>query len=211
MHVVVLTGGLGSGKSLAAEYFRSRGAVTLDLDEIAARSLTPGSPTLVAVVEAFGPGVLRDDGSLDRAALAGLAFATPEATALLDSIVHPAVIREVGPAIAELRLLPNPPEVVALEVPLLVEAPVYAELADLVIAFEAPEAVRVERAVLRGMGEQDAWHRVRRQATDTERASLADVVIVNDGTPEALLAALERLWEERVSASGVAPADAGEL
>lgn len=197
MQVLVIAGGLGAGKSAAAEMLRAKGAVTLDLDAIARAVLAPGSPPLAHVAEAFGD-VLLADGSLDRAALARAAFATREGAARLDAIVHPAVAREVGPALTELRLMPQPPEVVALEVPLLAEAPLYRELADVVVALVAPVEVRVARAVARGMAEEDARRRIAVQATDAERAALADVVIVNDGSLGDLERKVDEVWASRV-------------
>lgn len=203
MQVIVLTGGLGAGKSTAAEFFRGRGAVALDLDDIAAQLLVPGSALLAQVAEEFGGDeVLLADGRLDRSALARVAFANPEATRRLNAIVHPAVVREVGPAIANMRLLQEPPPVIALEVPLLAEAPVFAELAEIVVAIVGPESVRGARAVERGMTPEDAARRIAVQATDAERAELADVVIVNDGSVERFISALERFWEEYVVDGG---------
>ena len=203
MQVIVLTGGLGAGKSTAASFFRDRGAVVIDLDDVAAHALVPGSLVLDAVAAEFGgPDVLYADGRLDRPALARAAFATPEATKRLNALVHPAVIREVGPSISELRLLPDPPPFVVIEVPLLVEAPVFAEIADHVVAIVAPESVRLARAVASGLSEEDARRRMRAQATDAERAELADVVIVNDGPLERLTSSLERFWEEYAVGGG---------
>lgn len=204
MQVIVLTGGLGAGKSTAARFFRDRGAVVIDLDDVAAQLLVPGSPVLDAVAREFGgPDVLYADGRLDRPALSRAAFATPDATRRLNALVHPAVIREVGPSIADMRLLPDPPPFVVLEVPLLVEAPVFGEIADIVVAIVAPESVRLARAVESGLAEKDARRRIRAQATDAERAELADVVIVNDGPPERLTSSLERFWEEYAVGGGV--------
>ncbi len=203
MQVIVLTGGLGAGKSTAAEFFRSRGAVALDLDAIAASLLVPGTPLLARVAEEFGgEDVLLADGRLDRPALARSAFATPEAARRLNVIVHPAVVREIGPSIANMRLLQDPPPVIVLEVPLLAEAPVFAELADIVVAIVGPESVRAARAVQRGMAPDDVVRRMRSQATDAERAELADVLIVNDGPIERFTSALERFWEEYVVDGG---------
>lgn len=202
MFVIVVTGGLGAGKSTACEYFRSRGATVVGLDEVAARVLAKGSPTLGMVAKHFGDDVLYADGSLDRAALAREAFSSVEATAALNDIVHPAVAREVGPALAEIRMMPHQPDVVVLEVPLLAEAPVFAELADEVVAIVAPEHLRVERAVARGMSDVDARRRIRVQATDAERAEMADVVIANDRDEDAFLERLAQYWEERVAKHG---------
>jgi len=199
MHIIVITGGLGAGKSTAAEYFRDRGAAVICLDMVAHALMAPGSELLGRVAQEFGAGIVRDDGSLDRAALASKAFADPSATARLNAIVHPAIAAEVGPALQDLRLLPHPPEVVVLEVPLLAEAPVFAELADQVLAIEAPVTVRVERAVAKGMTAPEARARIDAQAPDALRASLADAIIRNDGGPDEFHSQLERFWAQRVA------------
>jgi len=202
MHIIVLTGGLGAGKSTAAEYFRERGATVICLDTVARSLLGAGTELLARVRAEFGPDVVSADGSLDRAALARAAFASRDAAARLNAIVHPAVASEVGPALHDLRLLPHAPEVVVLEVPLLAEAPVYAELADLVVALEANEETRVKRAAARGMTESEARVRIEAQATDSARAALADVVIPNNASTSELYSALERFWTERVVGPG---------
>ncbi len=199
MEVVVITGGIGAGKSTAAEFLRSKGAVTVDADQVASHVLEPGSPVLARVAEEFGDRVLASDGSLDRSALAAWAFASLARTKRLNAIVHPAVAREVGPAIANMRLLPDPPPVVVLEIPLLAEAPVFAELADVVLAISAPEDVRVARAVSERLSESEVRRRLAVQAGDVERAKLADVVIANEGSKEEFLSALERFWQEQLA------------
>ncbi len=202
MYVVAVTGGLGAGKSSACEYFARRGAVVLNADEIARHAISPGTKTFDRVVEQFGPGVLDPDGSVDRAALAKLAFATSEATCLLNSIVHPAVVREVMEGINQLRLLERPPRIVIIEVPLLVEVPVLADIVDGVLSIEAPEELRVARAVESGVPEDDARLRMSRQATDAQRSDLATCVIVNATSREDFEARLAHYWAE------VAPGDA---
>lgn len=203
MRVVVVTGGLGSGKSTAAKHFAAKGAVVVDLDDVAAKVLAPGSAVLGRVAAEFGgEDILLADGCLDRPALARAAFATPACAARLDAIVHPIIARDVGIAIEQLRLMPEPPFSVVLEVPLLVEAPVFGELADVVLVIVAPEAVRVARSVALGRQVDDAVRRVRVQATDAQRAELADVVIVNDGSVERFLGELDTFWEEYVAIGG---------
>jgi dephospho-CoA kinase len=202
MLTIVLTGGLGAGKTTAADYFNERGATCITLDDIARRLLVPGSHELDSVIDAFGEGVLTEGGALDREALARAAFTSPAASARLNAIVHPAVAREVGPALRELDMLPMKPTVVVLEVPLLPEAPVFRELADQVLAIQAPVEVRVARSVARGMSEDDARSRIACQATDEERAELADDLIDNDGDLDSFLVSLERYWDERVIARG---------
>lgn len=202
MLTFVLTGGLGAGKTTAARYFEERGAVVVSLDDVAHRVLDRGTAELARVVDEFGPAILADDGSLDARALADLAFESPQAAARLNAIVHPAVAREVGPALRELDMLPIKPQVVALEVPLLVEAPVYRELADVVLAISVPRDMRVARCIARGMDPADVSRRIACQASDEERAALADDVIVNDGGPERFREELERFWERHTAVAG---------
>jgi dephospho-CoA kinase len=197
MFILVITGGLGSGKTTAAEFFRERGAVVIGLDKVASDVLVPGSPELERLAATFGRDIIGEDGGLDRRLLAQRAFASRENAALLNKIVHPAVAGRVGPAISDLRLLPHQPTLVVLEVPLLAEAPVYAELADEVLAISAPIQVRVSRSVARGLDEADAFRRIALQASDEERESLASTVIVNDGSREEYVRKLEDYWDSR--------------
>lgn len=199
MLVIAITGGLGAGKSAAARFFRKRGAIVFDLDRIARGLLQPGTEAFAKVVDEFGDTVVGADGQIDRGRLAAAAFAAPEAAARLNSAVHPQLYREVVPGLLDLRLLPSQPPVIVLEVPLLVEAPVFAESADVVLAIAAAEELRVSRAVAAGMSEADARARIACQATDDERARLADRVIVNDATLERFEAELERFWDEVVA------------
>jgi dephospho-CoA kinase len=198
MYVIVLTGGLGSGKSTAAAFFHARGAVTCDLDRVAACVLAPGSETLAAVAREFGTQVLCPDGSLDRAALAEAAFGSLDETRKLNAITHDAIAQATRGELERLRTRPDPPDVAVVEIPLLAEAPEFARLGDVVLALEAPADVRADRATERGLTEDDAWRRIKAQASDAERATLADVVIANDGPRARLVDELERFWCERV-------------
>ncbi len=201
MFVIAVTGGIGSGKTMACGYFRSKGAVVLDLDAIAHRLLRPGSETYDRVVEAFGVDIVGDDSKIDRAALARAAFSSPGSCARLNEIVHPAVMKEVLPSLVDLRLLSEPPSTVVLEVPLLVEAPAFGESADVVLAISAAEDARLRRSVADGLSEDDARARLACQASDAEREALADYVIVNEGTADEFMQALERFWDEVVAPS----------
>jgi dephospho-CoA kinase len=188
-----LTGGIGSGKSTVAALLATRGAVIVDADRIAREVVEPGTPGLGAVVEGFGPGILSADGALDRAALAGIVFADPEARARLDALVHPLVRQRT----AELVVAAPADAVVVNDVPLLVETG-QASSYDVVLVVEADPELRVARLVQRGLTEQDARARIDAQATDEQRRVVADVVLDNSGTPEDLAAQVERFWVERV-------------
>ena len=95
-----LTGPIGCGKSTVASWLRDRGAAVIDADEVAREVTPPGSAELAAVVEAFGSGVLRDDGTLDRAGLGRIVFTDPAALRRLEAIIHPAVRPRILAAMA---------------------------------------------------------------------------------------------------------------
>jgi dephospho-CoA kinase len=92
-----------------------------------------------------------------------------------------------------------PPEVVVIEVPLLVEAPVFGELADVVLTVEAPEAERIRRAVATGMSEGDARSRIACQASDDERRVLADAIIENTGDLDAVRWQVDAVWKSAIA------------
>ena len=185
---VGLSGGIGSGKSTVARALARRGAIVVDADRIAREVVEPGQPGLAAVVERFGAGVVDGEGRLDRPALAALVFGDDAARADLNAIVHPLVAAETARRIAA-----APPDaVVVIDVPLLVEAARSGY--DLVVITEAPEAVRLERLVARGMSPDDARRRMAAQASDADRRKVADVVLDNSGSEEDLEAQIDALW-----------------
>ena len=187
-----LTGGIGSGKSTVAALLAERGALVVDADRIAREVVEPGTPGLAAIVEAFGDQVLAADGSLDRAALAAVVFADPQARQRLDGIVHPLVRARA----AELAAAAPPGAVVVHDVPLLVETGLTA-LYDIVVVVDAPVETQVARLVAaRGMTEDAARARIAAQATREDRLAPADVVIDNSGTLDELEAQVRELWEE---------------
>lgn len=194
MVTVGLTGGIGSGKSTVARELARLGAVVIDADEVARAVVEPGTPGLAAVVAEFGSEVLREDGSLDRAALGERVFGDPAALRRLGEITHPLVAEE-----SARRAAAAPPgRVVVHDVPLIVENDL-ADRYDLVVIVGAAEEVRLERLVRqRGMTREAALARIRAQADDDARRAVADVWLDNSGTEADLLAAVRSLWEERL-------------
>ncbi|MFD6277493.1 dephospho-CoA kinase [Streptomyces sp. NPDC060209] len=189
---VGLTGGIGAGKSEVSRLLASYGAVVIDADRIAREVVEPGTPGLTAVVEAFGPGILGQDGSLNRPALGSIVFADPARLATLNAIVHPLV----GARSAELERAAGDGAVVVHDVPLLTEnglAPLY----DLVVVVDAEPDTQLDRLVrLRGMTESDARARMSTQATREERLAVADLVVDNDGPLEDLEPQVRTVWSE---------------
>jgi dephospho-CoA kinase len=192
--MVGLTGGIGSGKSMAAHRLAQRGAVVIDADRLAREVVAPGTDGLREVVAAFGEELLGAGGALDRAALGARVFGDEAARHRLEGIIHPRVrarTRELTEAAA-------PDAVVVNDVPLLAEAGLAAAY-HLVLTVETDEAVRVARLrEHRGMSEADAYARIRAQATDGQRRAVADVVLVNESTADDLWAEVDRVWDERL-------------
>lgn len=171
-----------------------RGAVHIDADQLAREVVEPGTSGLEAIAAEFGPLVLDADGRLDRAALGSIVFADPDKLAKLNGITHPAI-----KALAKQRMADAAARdrhaVVVYDVPLLVEAGV-AHGYDLVVVVEAPADTRTARLVdLRGMDPDAAASRIRSQASDAERRTVADVVIDSAGTLEHTLEQADAVWE----------------
>ncbi|MGC8627193.1 MAG: dephospho-CoA kinase [Acidimicrobiales bacterium] len=188
--LVGLTGDLGAGKSTVGRALAERGAWVIDADLIARQVLSRGSPGERAVLERFGSSVASTDGSLDRRALAQVVFAQTEARLALEAIAHPLIEQEITRQVAGL-----PAGVVVIELPLLDGERRKRYLLDVVVLVEAPQEVEVSRAVAqRGMAEADVRARLAAVASRDGRRSIADRVIVNAGSREDLLRAVDELW-----------------
>jgi dephospho-CoA kinase len=194
--LVGLTGGIGSGKSTVAGLLRERGAVVIEADALAREAVAPGTDGFRRIVEAFGPTVVDADGALDRAALASEVFADPARKAVLERITHPEVARLMVERVGEHR---DTDDVVVYETPLLAELGLGPAF-DVVIVVTADPEERLARTVAsRGMAEADARARMAAQASDAQRAEIADVVIDNDGALDDLERQVDRVWEELVT------------
>jgi dephospho-CoA kinase len=192
---VGLTGGIGSGKSAVAERLAARGAVLLDGDKAARAIVEPGTPGLALIADAFGPGVLQPDGSLDRAGLAKIVFADSGALATLNAITHP-LIHEHMEAAEEAAVADRGPDVVVVhDVPLLAEGQRAAGF-SLVIVVDVPPELQVTRLAGRGLPEDQARARMAAQATRADRLAVADIVIDNSGTREDLDRRVDEVWAE---------------
>ncbi|MEX2626908.1 MAG: dephospho-CoA kinase [Ilumatobacteraceae bacterium] len=192
MIVVGLTGGIGSGKSTVSAMLAERGAVIVDGDQIARDLQGPGSPVLDQMAERFGGHIIRDDGTLDRGAVASIVFNDEEALADLNGIVHPAMQHEFERQIDAHR---DTDRVVVLDFPLLTENP-REDLAATVVVDVDPE-LAIERLVAhRGMSESDARARMSKQATREDRLATATHVVDNSGDIDALARQVDDLWRD---------------
>jgi len=199
---VGLTGGIGSGKSAMSGRLAALGAVIIDADKAARAVVEPGTPGLARIAETFGPGVLGEDGALDRAKLAGVVFGDDAARARLNAIVHPLVHEHMRAAEEAATKAGGPDAVIVHDVPLLAEGGRSAGF-DLVIVVDVPPEVQVERLVgQRGMSADEARARMAAQATREQRLAIADIVIDNSGTLAELDHRVAQVWADRLSRAG---------
>jgi dephospho-CoA kinase len=204
---VGLTGGIGSGKSEVSRRLAGHGAVLIDADVAARKVVEPGSPGLARVAGAFGDGVLRPDGSLNRERLGEIVFADPGLRAKLNEIVHP-LVREWMQEAERAAVQADGAAIVVHDVPLLAESRGKAGF-DVVIVVDAPPGLQVQRLVsLRGMPEDQARARLAAQASREQRLAVADIVIDNSGSLADLDRRVAEVWaelERRARARNVRP------
>jgi len=195
--VLGLTGGIGTGKSLATAILAELGAVVIDADRVGHETYRPGTRGWDQVVAEFGREVLATDGSIDRRRLGAVVFGDPGKLARLNAIVHPLIREAIAAQVAAERAAGRAPAVV-IEAALLVEAKWDALVDEVWVLTAQPAAVEQRLVAQRGLDRAAIAARIGAQIGDAERAARADVVIDNSGSPDALRARLTALWRERV-------------
>ncbi len=192
MLVIGLTGGIGSGKSAAAEAFARRGVPVIDTDQLARELVQPGQPALEAIVERFGSGCLDGDGRLDRARMRRRVFADPTERRALEAILHPRIRAAVRERLARL----DAPYCLVV-VPLLVESGM-TDMVDRVLVVDVSESVQLRRVMARDEVPADQARAALQAQTDRNaRLARADDVLDNGGALgdlEAAVAALHRRY-----------------
>jgi len=184
-----LTGGIGSGKTAVSGLFAELGAPVVDTDVISRQLTARDGAALPAIRALWGETVMLPDGGLDRAALRRKVFADAVARRQLEAILHPLIREQVAAALASI----SAPYVVVV-VPLLVETGHYGGLLDRVLVVDCPEALQVERAMARsGLAAAEVAAIVAAQADRASRLAVADDVVANDGTIDALRRQVARL------------------
>lgn len=195
MFCVGLTGGIGSGKSAAADMFKALGAAIVDTDVIARQLTAPGGSAIPALRAAFGDAILAADGALDRNRMRALAFSSADAKGRLEQILHPMIraesLRQVGEADGAY---------VVLVVPLLVETGSYRDIVKRIVVVDCEEQTQIRRTMARSGLDESAVHAIMRaQATRSQRLAAADDVIRNEAGLDELqkqVAALDRLYRQ---------------
>jgi dephospho-CoA kinase len=187
--LVGLTGGLAAGKSTVAALLAELGCTVVDADRLVADLYRPGEPGAAKVRELFGDGALRADGAVDHRAVAARVFGDEAARHELESAIHPLVRQRFVELASTLR------GIIVLEATLLVEAG-WAGAFDAVITVEAPDELRLARAIARGLTPDEARRRLAAQGDGAARRAAATHLLVNDGDVERLRGEVTRLAAE---------------
>lgn len=190
--IIGLTGGIGSGKSTVADALVARGAALVDTDQIAHALTAPGGTAIEPIRQAFGDAVIAPDGRMDRTAMRERAFSDPQARKLLEGILHPLIRAGTDAGIA--AALQNAAPYVLVAIPLLVEGGGARGRFDRVLVVDCPTEVQVDRVMRRsGLARTQVDAIMAAQATREQRLAVADDIVDNGGSPDALPAQVERI------------------
>lgn len=199
MRLVGLTGSIASGKSTVSRILRELGAPVIDADAIVHQLQQPGTPVTAAIAQAFGPGVIRPDGSLDRAALGAIVFGDPARRKELEGIVHPAVRAEIWQQVERCRAEGQP--AVVLDIPLLYESG-WDQLVDEVWVVYVDRPTQEARLAARDqMAPAEVARRIAAQMDLEAKRAKAHRVIDNRGTEAETRAQVARAWQDLTQGS----------
>ena len=178
---VGVTGGIGSGKTALTDLLSQQGIVIVDADRVAREVVQPGTPTLKAIIDAFGEQYLTQDGNLDRAAMRQLVFGDEEKRLLLEAITHP----QIREALWD-QLQRADSAYVVLSSPLLLESG-QSEMVDVSVVVDVPEEMQIQRTMARDANDKALVEKIMAaQMRRQKRLQLADIVVDNSGDLSAL-------------------------
>ena len=190
--VIGRTGNIATGKSTILNYLIEKCATIIDADKLGHRVIEPGGPAYDAVVRAFGKGILREDGTIDRKKLGKIVFSNPLDLGRLEKIVHPKIF-ELG----KQEIADNDSPVIILEAIKLLEAGLMSTLCDEIWVVTSSFATQFRRLLeMRKMEETDARRMIDLQPPQAAKVNQADRVIDNDGTLTELHAQLDAIWDD---------------
>jgi dephospho-CoA kinase len=197
MYVVALTGGIGAGKSEAAKIFASLGVPIVDVDVISRRLTGPGQPIMEKIADAFGRDFLTEDGALNRPAMRERIFANDDDRKKLEAILHPVIHSH---ALRELDQNREAPYQI-LAIPLFFETNRYSGLVKRILLVDCDESLQISRTMNRnGMTEHTVRAIIAAQASRSYRRALANDIIENNGSIDALAEKVKELHEKYMQA-----------
>ncbi|MBO8131400.1 MAG: dephospho-CoA kinase [Candidatus Marinimicrobia bacterium] len=187
-----VTGGIGAGKTTVCEIFQEKGAYVFDSDRIAKEIIIRSDKVRKSIEKSFNIKIIKN-GALDTKTLADVAFSNKKNQEILNSIIHPEVIKEIDKHITKMI---NKTKLFVADIPLLFEAGLEKKF-DYIILVVARFDLRVKRALKRGyLSKDDIIKRAQLQMPDEEKKKLADFVIENNGTVQELREKIDRLYEQ---------------
>jgi dephospho-CoA kinase len=190
--LVGLTGGIGSGKTLAASLFKNLGAHVIDADAVCRDLVRPGQPALQEIANTFGQDIVDSAGQLDRKKLAAIVFQDAKSKQTLENILHPLVFAEEKRVYQAIRQQ-NPQALVVIDAALLIESGNYKNV-DKVVLVACGEETQVQRVLKRGgFSREEVLNRIKSQMPLVEKRKYADHIIENDSTEEHLRESIEKL------------------
>lgn len=191
--IIGLTGNIASGKSTVARYLEDLGAAVIDTDQLARQIVLPGTPALKEIFDSFGPGILHNDGTLDRKKLGSLIFKDPASRQRLEQITHPRIETELEHQISYIRDR-DPEKVIVLQIPLLIEAG-WQHRVDQVWLVLIAEEEQLKRLMQRDkLTREQACDRIASQMPQEQKIPYAHVIINNNGTPEDVRQQVIEAW-----------------
>jgi phosphopantetheine adenylyltransferase/dephospho-CoA kinase len=193
LHVIGLTGGIASGKSTVAQFFRDHEVPVIDADVLGHRTYEPGTDTFAAVVAAFGQDLVAQDGTIDRRVLGAKVFGKPDELKRLTDIVWPGIRRLANEELSELETAGN--NLAVLEAAVLFEAGWEDLCTEIWVVVVEPEIAVQRLAARNGLDEQAARARIASQLSNAERTARADMVIENNGSLDQLQAGISGAWD----------------
>lgn len=192
MRLIGLTGGIGSGKSTVSSQLQALGAVVIDADAVVRELQEPGEPVFDLMVQRWGEEIVRDDGTLDRAAVADIVFSDSDELAALEAIVHPVLQCEIKHRIAGRA---DSDDIVILDMALIAEKDNPYGVKEIIVVDLSPSEQIRRLVAYRDFTTEDAGKRIAAQASRDARLSIADHVIDNSGDLDALAAQVSQLWD----------------
>ena len=196
MEIIGLTGGIGTGKSTVSNYLREHNFAIVDADLISRQVVEPGKPLLKEMEQAFGSGIINEDGSLNRKGLASIVFNDVEQRKLMDSIMHKEILAEMRRCMEEYRQQ-NIHQGIIIDAPLLFEIGL-EKWCGQVWLVTADMDIRIQRVCVRDNAKPEELEaRIRNQMSDDEKKKLSDEILDNSGTLENLHHQLAQLLTEK--------------
>jgi dephospho-CoA kinase len=193
VRVLGLTGGIGSGKSLAAQMFADLGAEVIDADQLAREVVEPGQPALDEITAVFGRDILQPDGRLNRGRLGRIIFADPAARATLDAITHPRIRKRMEEQVAARRTASG---LLILDIPLLYESDRSSIVEKVIVVWVDPETQRRRLSQRDGRGREELEQRIAAQMPLDTKRDRADHVIDNSGTRDDTRRQVEAIFRQ---------------